>query len=299
VVRDRLPEAVALLVRWSGLAWLVRNTVARRRVSILFYHDPAPSVLERHLAFLARRYRFVSLAELVDALRSGTWSELPARALVLTIDDGHRGNVRLVELLDRYDVRPTLYVCTQIVGTTRHFWFLDAPDPGPLKLLSQNDRLARLRDIGFDPAREHPESPQALSGAELEAMRETVDLQSHGRFHPILTTCGEQECRREIERSRAEVAAWSGTPADHFSYPNGDYTEREIAFVREAGYRSARTTDVGWVGRRTDPYRLPVLGPWRENVSVSRLAADLCGVTGYLAYARRGQLRGRKRPIVA
>ena len=52
-------------IRWSGLAWLVRQTVARRRVSILMYHDPVPTIrrppllprpaVQLHLARRARR----------------------------------------------------------------------------------------------------------------------------------------------------------------------------------------------------------------------------------------------------
>ena len=77
-----------------------------------------------------------------------------------------------------------------------------------------------------------------------------------------------------------------------FSYPIGDYGEREVALARRAGYRSARTIDLGWNTKGTDPFRLKVLGT-EDDASISRLASDLTGITGYLARLRLGSLTGR------
>jgi hypothetical protein len=67
------------------------HTNARNRVSILAYHDPSPDVFDRHLRFLADRYNVIALADLLEALGSEKWGDLPARPLVVTFDDGHRG----------------------------------------------------------------------------------------------------------------------------------------------------------------------------------------------------------------
>ena len=50
-------------------------------------------------------------------------------------------------------------------------------------------------------------------------------------------------------RFRVAKRIWKrfwGLKCSHFSYPNGDYTEREIEIVEAGGFRSARTTDLGW-----------------------------------------------------
>ena len=181
-----LSEAIAQLVRWSGLAWVVRTTVARRRVSILLYHDPDPGVFERHLAFLAERYRFVSLDRVVDCLESGAWSELPRQALVITLDDGARRHAELADHCRRHRVVPTIYVCTGVVGTNRHFWFRDVPRGAVPRELPHAELTARVEALGFDREREYPESErQALSRDELAQMRDAVDFQSHTRFHPM------------------------------------------------------------------------------------------------------------------
>ena len=141
-------ELIATAIHRSGLAALVRHTIARRRLSILVYHDPEPERLDAHLAYLAPRYTLLSLDAAVAALEA---NRLPPRALVLTFDDGHRGNARLADVLARHGGVATIYACSQIVGTARHFWFLDVDDPEPLKPLP-NDR--RLAEIGRASCRE-------------------------------------------------------------------------------------------------------------------------------------------------
>jgi peptidoglycan/xylan/chitin deacetylase (PgdA/CDA1 family) len=279
-------EAIAFLVRWSGFPLLARTTYARRRAAILVYHNPEPETLERHLRFLSRRrYRFVALDELVDALRSGDWGKLPPRSVAVTLDDGHRGNVRLLDVFARYGVRPTLFVCTQIVGTHRRFWFteVDSRTRDSLFELPNEERLMELeREIGFRHETEASDGEaQALGAAELAAMDGRVELAAHTRFHPILPSCDDATSVDEILGSKAEVEALTGRPCRHFSYPNGRYGQRELALVREAGFASARTIETGWTTAGTDPYRLPILG-MPDDASLNIVAAQLTG----LAYVR-------------
>jgi len=291
-----ISSTIAALVRWSGIGLLVRHTIARRRASILVYHDPTPEQLERHLKYLSRRYNFVSLGEVVDAMKSGGWDDLPDRSLVLTFDDGHVGNAKLVDLFARYGVKPTVYVCSQIADTNRHFWFMDVDDPGKLMKLSNGHRMAALQEAGFLPRKTH-EDRQAIDAADIGRMREVVDFAAHTRFHPILPACSDEEAAIEIGSSRTEIEQLTGQPCLDFSYPNGDYGDREVELAQQAGYRSARTVDLGWNTARTDPFRLKCLGT-SDTASINRLAGDLSGVSGWVARLKVGSLRGRHRPAV-
>lgn len=291
-----ISSTIAAIVRWSGIGLLVRHTVARRRASILVYHDPTPEDLERHLKYLSRRYNFVSLGEVVDAMANDRWNELPDRSLVLTFDDGHVGNAKLVELFARYGVKPTIYVCSQIADTNRHFWFMDVDDPGRFMKLPNGRRIAALEEAGFRLTEDHDDR-QAIDAADIERMRDVVDFAAHTRFHPILPACSDEEAAFEIQTSRTELEQMIGQPCLDFSYPNGDYGERELELAQQAGYRSARTVDLGWNSARTDPYRLKCLGT-SDTASINRLAGDLSGVSGWVARLKVGSLTGRHRPAV-
>lgn len=287
-------ETVAASIRWSGLAALVRNTWAKNRVSVLVYHDPSPDVLERHLEYLAKRYTFITLSDVVDALGSEAWTSLPKHSLVVTFDDGRRNNAKLQDLFARYRIVPTIFLCSQIVATTRHFWFLDVADSDAFKPFPNEERLELLANRGFSPKKEYGER-HALSLEEIAGLKGLVEFGAHSRFHPVLTTCSDAECEVEIAEGKAEIEALIGDECRHFAYPNGDYGEREINLAKKAGYRSARTLDVGWNDRNTDPFRLKMLGTI-DKASVTRLAADLSGIPGYLSRLREGSPRGRHRP---
>jgi peptidoglycan/xylan/chitin deacetylase (PgdA/CDA1 family) len=259
-----------------------RRTYARRRAAILVYHDPTLERLESHLRYLRERYIFIGLTELVDALHDRSWS-IDSPAVVITFDDGHLGNARLEAVLTRYGVRPTIYVCTRVIEGDGMFWFkLPGVDPEPLKVMTPSERdavIARARDRGARPGR----ARDALAPDDVASLVTVVDFGSHTSTHPILPLCDDRQAREEIVGSRSEVESLTSQPCLHFSYPNGDFGERELALVREAGYRSARTTEIGWVGPRSDAFRLPIIS-LADHATVDVLAAHL---TGLLAIKRR------------
>lgn len=296
---SRLREAIAFALRFSGIPLLVRHSVARRKATILLYHDPRPDVLETHLGYLSRRYHFITLDRLVEAIRTRDWSTIPPRSVVLTIDDGHRGNALLTPVFERWGVRPTIYLVSRVVGTSRHFWFRHVGEAWHALMPHPNGRrLELLRErFDFEPTREYaPAERQALSAEEIAGMRASVDFGSHTCFHPILTTCSDEECERETRDSKRDLEELLGGECRHFSYPNGDYSERELRMAREAGYLSARTVDVGWNDVDTDPFRLRMLCV-SDDASLNVLAVQLSGLTAYLRYVWAGSLSGRHRTI--
>ncbi len=269
-----MKKLVAKLIRRCGVEALVRRTMGRAKVGILVYHDPSMARFEAHMAFLSTRYTFVSLDDLSAALSTRDWSQIPRNALVLTFDDGHRGNRELLPVFERFGLHPTIYLCSGIVRGDGLFWFrLPGVDPEPLKLMSPAERATFLENAGISSAVDR----HALTPAEVAELAPTVDFGSHTISHPVLPLCTDNVAAHEIAQSRAEIEGLSGTPCRHLSYPNGDYTDRETRLVREAGYASARTTEIGWNGRDADPLRLRIIS-LADFASVDVLAAHLAGL---------------------
>lgn len=259
---DRMmPSSVArrvmfLLLRLTGIPLLLRLTVQRHRVTILCYHEPCARDFARHLEILARKYHVIALSRYLE-WRADASVRLPAKPLVITFDDGHRSNYQLTDVLLEYKLPVTIFLCSAIAGTNRHFWWNSVPadDVERLKRVDDSERRAVLSTRGFGETREHAER-QALSSEEVAELRAIVDLQSHTRFHPILPCCDDARALDEIAQSRRELQERFGLSADAFAYPNGDYSERDVAIVRQAGYRCALTIDGGYNGRTNDVYRL-------------------------------------------
>ncbi len=271
-------NVIASVVCLSGMPFLIREWLCRDKVTMLMYHDAKPAVFRKHLAYLSRHYTLISLDRLVDAIYQSDFSQLPRKSIVITFDDGHAGNFAMLPIFKEFGIRPTLYVCTQIINTHRHFWFKitgqSKRDKARLKKMANSERLARLkRDADFEPEKEFTER-QALNLDELTAMAPHVDLQPHTQFHPILPRCTETECEQEILGSKQDLERLLGETCNHFSYPNGDYSAREIEVVKTAGFRSARTTEIGWNTPRTVPYHLKVI-PMTDNAGPILFRAEL------------------------
>lgn len=278
-----------LLLRASLLHVLIREFAQRRRVTILMYHAVAADVLDRHLAALGRCYHFITLAEYLGARAAGALDSLPPKALVLTVDDGMASNRALLPVLQKHRIRPTIFLCTRIVGTHRRFWFEDPAgreQREAIKILSDAERLEWLRARGFEEEKEYPER-QALSWEEVEAMREWVDFQPHSLFHPILPRCTDERARDEIVTSRRDMEA-RGFSVRVFAYPNGDYTERETRLLREAGYEAAVTIDTGFNSASTDRFRLKRIGI-EDTASVPETLVRASGLWSALRVLLRGR----------
>jgi len=160
-----------------------------------------------------------------------------------------------------------------LIGTTRHFWWNHTRDAEPLKRLPDSERLARLESKGFRETAEYgDDNREALSNAEARALAAVVDVGSHTRFHPILPQCDVDRARDEVGTSKMELEHLVGRPCRHFSYPNGDFSQRDRELVQAAGYVSARTIQPGWNGADTDLFALRVVGA-PDDSSVNRLAA--------------------------
>ena len=271
--RSAIVQAASHATRLGTAPFVARRNSGRSRAGVVVYHDPSPSALEEQLDALSRRHEFVTYDALVDALETDDWGAIPPRSLAVTIDDGHRGNAQLADVFEAFGVVPTIFLCSQIVGTMRPFWWTAGGiDREELKRVPNDERLRRLAAVnGSDGSR------QALSLDELRGLVGRATFGAHTRLHPILPMCTDEEAELEIAGSKAEIEELIGAPCVHFSFPNGDYGQRELELVRRAGYRSARTIEPGWVEPAMDPFRITIV-PMPDNASASRAVSQVAAL---------------------
>ena len=124
-----------------------------------------------------------------------------------------------------------------------------------------------------------------------------MDFQSHSKFHPVLTRCDDEECWSEMEHSKVALEKMLDKEVDHFSYPNGDYKEREMQYAEKCGYRSCRSVDLGWNDIHTDPNRLKAMGI-EDDANINTLVGQITGFYGYLRFLRHGKLNGKHPDMV-
>jgi peptidoglycan/xylan/chitin deacetylase (PgdA/CDA1 family) len=182
----------------------------------------SPKNLAGQIRWLKRRGReFVT----ASALAADPAPSRPTAAL--TFDDGWRDGVTTVlPMLLELGIPATFYVCPGLWGTQH-------------------------KDVTGDAGR-------LMTADEAAALHEAgMELGSHSMTHPDLRRLSDDELHREVETSRSEIAALTGTPCRTFAYPFGLFAEREVRAVGRAGYELA----FAW---------LP--GPWRR-LAAPRLPA--------------------------
>lgn len=114
---------------------LTPDDVARGRIQPGMY--VLADVFRLHMAYVARTFEVLSLAEALDRWEAGSLDPR-RRYCVITIDDGWLDTYRhAFPILKSYGLPATVFLATDFVGTSRWFW---------------TDRLAALLDRYANPA---------------------------------------------------------------------------------------------------------------------------------------------------
>lgn len=259
------------ILRYSGFAWLWRETVQRHKVTFLLFHDMKVADAERNFAYLKRHYNIIGLDDYLDAVNSG--KHLPNKAVVITFDDGHVGNYTLLPVIRKMQIPVTIFLCSSIVGTQRHFWFRHSAEVKlqmeAMKRLTNRQRLEALKQYGFTQEQEYGDT-QALTREQIEEMKPWVNFQSHTCFHPVLPQCESGTARKEIVGSMRQLQEDYGLTINAISYPNGDYSTRDMQLAKEAGYWCGITVDAGYNDKESDLFRLK-----RFSVNDAKTTAEL------------------------
>jgi len=97
--------------------------------------------------------------------------------------------------------------------------------------------------------------PQKLALA--KQILKDYEIGSHTVNHPQdLKKVTDDELVDEVAGSKKLLEDILGTKVNSFCYPRGRYNERVIKAVKEAGYLSARTVDVGNIGIICNPFEI-------------------------------------------
>jgi peptidoglycan/xylan/chitin deacetylase (PgdA/CDA1 family) len=234
------------------------------------------------IAFFSTHFLCGSLAESLKRWKSGEDYERPL--LALTFDDGQLDNFLYAKpILDNAGLQASFFVVTNHLDQGNLLWH-DRLAYATFRLLEQDPAAActlfnklNITSVESSPARgaalvveqaKKQTSEQRLAWIEriedavggvayphwdgmmqwthLQALiKDGHEIGSHSMSHPILPHCSDTQLVEEVESSRRHLQERLATPIDSFCYPNGDYDERTLRAVQQAGYRQAVTTQWG------------------------------------------------------
>jgi peptidoglycan/xylan/chitin deacetylase (PgdA/CDA1 family) len=268
--------------------------------------------LRRHLRYLKRHFRLISLSDAVASL--ATPGALTEDMLVVTFDDGCHGNyAHAWPVLRSEGVPATVFVTTAFVDG-HALWFDVArralqtarTDGGRLPEGLERDLVAAVgatqaagavedvvealkrlpaerREALVARMADEVSSPlapaRALSWAEVREMGQAgLEIGCHTVSHPILAGLPPRRQEEEILGSAARIEAETGVRPTLFAYPNGtdrDFDRGTTDILRAGGFRAACTTLRGSNRPGCDPFTLRRVGVGAEPSFV--LAARLAG----------------------
>jgi peptidoglycan/xylan/chitin deacetylase (PgdA/CDA1 family)/SAM-dependent methyltransferase len=230
---------------------------------------------DRHIDFLASRYRIVPLLEFVAALASKAKTEGMA---CITFDDGFVDNLTVAsEILRKHRTPATVFIPTGFVGRP-YFWWdgLYAVSTGAAGRteFTRTELRKQLADLDFD--REGGESewftpvwdylrrrpldesyhhvnelaarfdadlanlPRPVTAKELQKFAEwPFEVGSHAVSHRPLPSLSIAEATKEITESRAYLESQTGRQVRSFSYPFGLLDRDVTTACRDTGYLCA------------------------------------------------------------
>lgn len=214
-----------------------------------------PTAFTQHIGWLACGNRVIDLSDAVGRVMPS--GRLSGGAKALTFDDG---------LSDLYDEAFPILVRNRVSATV----FLVAETLTP---------KSRRVDWISDPP---PSSLKTLTRDQILEMQEGgIQFGSHSYAHRDLTQLSDEECRRDLERSRQLLEDVLGTRVSYLAYPGGRHNER----VREAAARAGFTHAFGTLRGRdaVGPHAIPRVGVYaRDRIHHLRIKS----VAGYIPLRR-------------
>lgn len=251
-------------------------------------HDPhmfvSSASFAMHLRELGRHFEFVSLEDLLSCDNPNK------SLCSITFDDGWLDNFETaLPILQEARLSATIFLPTEEVGVAKRFWFdhLYFLANASVKNQKESDfvdyfnkiangyviknlsvsAILRLTEVlkakpaafiyefiekAYDQLSIQPPRQSALMNWDqvLIMAQKGILFGSHGLRHDILPKLTIQEKRKAVIESMAILKEKTRFITSIFSYPNGDWDLETIAFLKEAGYKGAVTTRLGYVNNK-------------------------------------------------
>jgi len=242
---------------------------------------------EDTIRFLAENFPIVRLEELVARTQDKTPTQ-EGGVVALTFDDGLRNHGEVVySVLKRLGVHATFYICSDLIDHPGSIWtweihsrlerlsetvqkrFFDAAGVcGDLqeivewmKTIPVNHREQIEKEI-HDCTPSFQFTPLERDRFGLMSWQQIKNLDpnlitigSHTATHIDLPQADPERLDRELSRGKEILETRLGRKVEHFAYPNGNFDQRVIPFVKKY-YSSAVTTRRGVVKTGDNPLLL-------------------------------------------
>ncbi|MCK4440605.1 MAG: polysaccharide deacetylase family protein [Sulfurovaceae bacterium] len=198
------------------ISFIIREIKQRNLVTIVLFHNPSLEKTKLIYKFYDKFYNIIDLEQYLKAKKDSTLNSLPKKSLIITFDDGWRGNYELLEVFQKYQVKPTIFLTTGLIDVHEKF----------------------------------------LTKDKLLQMQKYVNFESHTVTHPNMLKINNIQLKKELSESKKYLETLLKRDINIFAYPFGKYNNQHIPILQQSGYRYALTVDLGFNTINQDNYKI-------------------------------------------
>ena len=256
-----------VLLYFLGVSFVINRLVNRGKINIpvLCYHNISGdsdlnysillSIFEEHIAYISRRYKVISLEELVEAIKGER--KVRPNSIAITFDDALESFFsKAWPILRKYDLEATLFVPTGLVGKEK--------SPCNFPHLEWRE-INKLKD-------------------------DSIIFGAHSHTHRNFLNLSPAELETEIRVSKEELRRHVKNNVKFFAYPYGEFNGFSMDLLKKHGFLAAFSTEWGTYHSIEEIYHLPRLSI-EPSDSLFRLRLKLNGAYNWLKLADRWHKR--------
>ncbi|RKE04308.1 polysaccharide deacetylase family protein [Marinifilum flexuosum] len=220
-----------------------------KQVLSIYFHDPSLLLFKGIIGFLlSKGFRFISEEEYFQII-SGE-KNVEGRTAFISFDDGWKGNLKLIPILEKYQIPATFFIPVRPVMTGNFWWEFAA------QFVEENEEFKSVEELKKLPNDRRMQLIRGAAGrydlkrscielSELKRLNENpfITIGSHTYHHPITIQCSDEELDFEYRESKKTLEEWLSVEINSFSFPNGDYNQRDLDLLKKYNYKMAFTVN--------------------------------------------------------
>ncbi|PXX97925.1 hypothetical protein DF185_16435 [Marinifilum breve] len=220
-----------------------------KQVLSIYFHNPSLLLFKGIIGFLlSKGFRFISEEEYFQII-SGE-KDVEGRTAFVSFDDGWKGNLKLIPVLEKYQIPATFFIPVRPVMSGNFWWEYAAKvveesreykSVEELKKLPNDRRMQIIRGA----ASRYDLKRSCIELSELKRLKDNplITIGSHTYHHPITIQCSDEELDFEYRESKKTLEEWLSVDINSFSFPNGDYNQRDLSLLKKYNYKMAFTVN--------------------------------------------------------
>ncbi|WP_017259465.1 polysaccharide deacetylase family protein [Pedobacter arcticus] len=290
-MKSKVRNSLAWLLSLSFILFgLVRRSKKKalngEYILSIYFHNPSKKLFEFCVKWLLNNnFHFLTQDDVLAI--SNNQKAFPKGGVVITVDDGWETNEEnIVAIANKYKIPVTIFISTEPIENGNYWWpSVDFAEQNKiaeftvrgLKKVPNKERELALAQIKKTVSL--PREAMTVQQIKSIAKSEHVIIGGHTVTHPILTNCDDEQSFKELEDSKVMIEDWIGQDINSFAYPNGDYSSREITYLKQLDYKIAYTTKPLPLTKTalSHIYEVPRFGVF-ENVSNLEAICRMVGV---------------------